>query len=202
MGQKHVQVDVKGESDEFEDELEDEEESKDMVEVKKDRSLYHHESQVISEALVFGCLQRKQYPELNTFSPTIRISKENVIFYFYDSEYDILIESSVFDIFKTVMRERRMTLNYETILSLWLTLNYRYLSTGVTKSMLAREDYRAAFREQMTSETSNIYKTMLRFENTREGICTDGVIKLSAGSKLNWNPARDIQIKLDSSDIA
>lgn len=206
IGQKHVQVDVKGESGEFEDELvdeeKDEEDSKEMVEVEQDNSLYHQESKIISEALVFGCLQKKRYPKLDTFSPTIGISKENVIFYFYDSENDILIESSIFDIFKMVMRERRVTFTYETILALWLTLNYRYLSTGVTKSMLDRNDYRTNFWEQMTSETRNIYKNMLRFENTREGICTDGVIKLSVGSKLYWNPERDIQVKLDASDIA
>ena len=196
IGQKHVQVDVKDESEELENELEDED-SNDMFEDKKDKELSHQKSQLISQALVFGCLQRKQYPELDTFIPTVGISRENVVFYFHDSENDILIESSIFDIFKMVMKERRVTLTYETILALWLTLNYRYLSSGVTQSMLVREDYRANFWQQLTNETKNIYNNMLRFENTRESkSCMTGVIKLTAGSRVHWNPARDIQYKL------
>ena len=196
IGQKYVQVDVKDESDELENELEDED-SNDMFENKKDKELSHQKSQLISQALVFGCLQKKQYPELDTFIPTVGISRENVVFYFHDSENDILIESSIFDIFKMVMKERRVTLTYETILALWLTLNYRYLSSGVTQSMLVREDYRANFWQQLTNETKNIYNNMLRFENTRESkSCMTGVIKLTAGSRVHWNPARDIQYKL------
>ena len=178
-----------------------EEDSMAMFEENNDRSLCHRNSQILSEALVFGCLQKTLHPELNTFIPTVGISKENVVFYFYDSESDLLIESSIFDIFETlVLKRKRLSLAYDTILALWLTLNYKYLSSGVTQSMLDRKDYRAKFWDQLPADTENIYKNMLRIGDTRMGTpATYDVLRVSAIRKLVWNPARDVQDKLEMS---
>ena len=158
---------------------------------EEESSLGHQK--ILSEAIVFGCLQKELYPELNTFAPTVQISRENVVFYFYDSENDILIESSVFELFEMIMDDENDQLTFETILALWLTLNYRYLSSGVTHSMLERIDYRARFWEQLPSDKRKIYSKNLRIRNTREGKRSTSQVRISAGRRLFWSPARDVR---------
>ena len=165
VGQKlKVQVDVAGKLDES---MEDEDIARALLELKTDELCYF-KNQLLSEAVVFGCLQRQVCPLL--FAPTIGISKESVIFYFYDSVRDILIESRRFGLFYIDKETKpfRTRLAYDTVLALWLALNYRYLSTGVTKSMVNRTDYKANFWEQLPDGVQDIYRNELQFGSTRD----------------------------------
>ena len=198
IGRKYkVQVDVAGKPDGSE---EDTYVERAMLEKKTD-SLHYENSQLLSQAIVFGCLHRQVCPDLNTFAPTVGISKDNVIFYFNDSVRDILIESSIFDLFYDVKiaGDFRKCHMYDTILALWLTLNYKPLATGVTQGMVDRTDYRANFWVQLPDGAKAIYEKELQFGHTRTGVRY--VKKMSPYRHLSIESASEIQNKLGMSNI-
>ena len=127
-------------------------------EVKDTNTLYNNIPQIISETIVFAFLQKKENPSFENFLiPTVGISKRDILFYLYDPEYDILLESAPFAIF-----ESRYQLNYPSILALWLVLNYKTFCTGVTEAMIDRK-FTADFLSGTTKEIETIYKEKLQF---------------------------------------
>lgn len=62
--------------------------------------------------------------------PSICISKEKVVIYFYDCNNDFLLESSEMPYITS-----EGALVKSTIISLWLALNFKYFCSGITKGM-------------------------------------------------------------------
>lgn len=62
--------------------------------------------------------------------PSICISKEKVVIYFYDCNNDFLLESS-----EKPYITSEGALVKSTIISLWLALNFKYFCSGITKGM-------------------------------------------------------------------
>ncbi|XP_060565769.1 uncharacterized protein LOC132724833 [Ruditapes philippinarum] len=97
-------------------------------EIKDGDSLVGDRQQIIAETIVFAFLQKKINPDLKHFLiPTIGMSKTDVLFYLYDTDHDVLLESPPFFIF-----ENNREISYVTILALWLAINYPILGTGIT----------------------------------------------------------------------
>lgn len=110
------------------DEILEEEEETCTFEIKYSDSLIHDRQQIIAETIVFSFLQKKINPDLDHFLiPTIGTSKSDVLFYLYDSEHDILLESPPFFLF-----ENKREISYVTVVALWLAVNHTILGTGIT----------------------------------------------------------------------
>lgn len=99
-----------------------------------------NEEQLKAQTIVFSFLQKKFNRDKlkNCLVPGIGISSERLYIYFYDSEHDVLISSD----YKLDMFRRKRKLIDEVVVLLWLTLNYRYLCTGITEEM---KGFRAVF---------------------------------------------------------
>ena len=137
-------------------------EEKDSINLDSDRP------QIISEAIVFAFLQMKCNPTFETFLiPTVGISKKEVVFYLYDPEHDILLESPPFILFTRFGK----LLSYPTVLALWLILNYKTFCTGITKAMKIR-NFTADFLSGVSSEVKTIYKEHLQFSVPRFVVVT------------------------------
>lgn len=134
-------------------------------EVKDSQDLTSFFSQIISQAIVFAFVQKKYNPEYEIFlTPTIAISRNDVLFYFYDPENDILLESAPFSLFVSYRNE----LAYVTILALWLAINHKYFCTGVTNSMKKR-DFTTDFLKKMSNDTQKLYTSQVSFGGCRYG---------------------------------
>ncbi|CAC5364312.1 unnamed protein product [Mytilus coruscus] len=97
---------------------------------KKTKTLNHQE-QDLAQTIVFSFLQRKENRNnlKHCLVPTIGISKKKIVIYFYDSEEDVLLGTTELDLFGY------KSICYDTIVFLWLTLNYDIFCTGITDSM-------------------------------------------------------------------
>ena len=134
-------------------------------EVEDNSGLINDRSQIISETIVFAFLQKKYNPAFeNYLIPTIGISKGDVLFYLYDPEHDILLESPPFNIFQYGGRR----LSYPTVLALWFIVNYKTFCTGITKAMKER-NFTSDFLSQVNSEIKTIYKEQLQFRDCGTG---------------------------------
>ena len=116
-------------------------------------------AQILAETIVFSFIQKKNPVLDNYLIPTVAISKKDVLFHFYDSEHDILLESPPFCI-KSFDDDGE--LYYPTILALWLTLNYKTFCTGITKGM-KESNFTADFLSSFSNEVKTIYQEHLHF---------------------------------------
>ena len=115
--------------------------------------------QLVAETIVFAFLQNRLNPNLkNSLIPTIGISYRKIVFQFYDPVQDILIDSELFDLFD----ENDECLAFETILALWLAMNYELFCTGITKKM-TEANFTADFTSLVKPEIIEIYKKQLSF---------------------------------------
>ena len=122
-------------------------------------------TQIIAQAIVFALLQKKCNPSFeNYLIPTVGISKNDILFYMYDAEHDILLESPPFDLFECDGN----SLSYPTVLALWFILNYKTFCTGITEAMKER-NFTADFYACVNSEIQTIYKEHLQFGNCATG---------------------------------
>lgn len=134
-------------------------------EVKDSQDLTAFFSQIISEAVVFAFVLKKYNPESEIFlTPTIGISKNDALFYFYDPENDVLLESAPFSLFVSYRKE----LAYVSILALWLAINHKYFCTGITDSM-KRRGFTADFMKKMPEHAKKMYTDQLSFGGCRCG---------------------------------
>ncbi|XP_033730798.1 uncharacterized protein LOC117320259 [Pecten maximus] len=100
----------------------------------KPKSLHypHIKHQMLAQTILFSFLQKKNFPESRHFLvPSIGVSPKEVIFFFYDSENDVLIQSV-----KMPLRSGTGVC-YSTIIAIWMTLNYRHLGSGITSLIRA-----------------------------------------------------------------
>ena len=108
------------------------------------------QEQIRAETIVFSFLQKKKCPELDNFLiPTISMSKTHVKFYLYDCENDIFLETPLLELF----REKTL-LRIETIITLWLVLNYKYCCSGVPEEIMDSQ-FKADFFKHIGPDLQN-----------------------------------------------
>ena len=121
------------------------------IEVKiENTDLKSNKEQMIAQSIVLSFLQQKLHPEfVNHLIPSIGISKEMLVIYYYDCKNDVLIESSQMP----YIQDEKLCI--PTIVALWLALNFKYFCSGITKGM-NNSSYKAGFFEQV-DEKLNLY---------------------------------------------
>jgi hypothetical protein len=84
------------------------------------------------------------------------VSKDEIAFYFYDSENDVLMQNSPLFMFSG------RKLRIKVIIALWLVLNYKYLGTGLTKQM---KEHKSGFVE-LAEESIESYRHEVSLRKT------------------------------------
>lgn len=157
----HGSVDIIIGNDLVIDSLKEEPESpggKSPVEVKMKGSALSRSPQLTAETIVFSFLQKSQHPERTHFlTPCIGIGNNELMLMFYDSEHDVLMESSVIPL----TRENEKKFSVEAIMVTWLTVNYKFLCSGLTEEMIP---YKANFFEQAKGRLK-LYQNELKMTN-------------------------------------
>lgn len=130
------------------------------VEVKLKASLIEN-PQIIAQTIVFSFLQKKRHPNRDHFlTPCIGIGSSELIVMLYDSEHDVLLESSTIPLFENELSCR---FSYCAILVCWLTVNYRYFCSGLTERYkMFKSNFFNIAREKI-----NVYEHKLQFRNVR-----------------------------------
>ena len=75
-----------------------------------------------------------------------------IVFFFYDCENDILLESKTFPL------KESKTINYDMIVSLWLALNYKFSGSGLSEQL--KKAQKAEFFKE-TGEYLEVYRNNL-----------------------------------------
>ena len=115
--------------------------------------------QMLAETIVFSFLQKRKHPNYEHFViPCIRIPSSKVVFCFYDSENDVLLRSKCMNLY--VRTKSKYELIPETILALWLVLNYKHLGSGLSDTLLKAP--KANFF-QLAGDTLDVYKNELGY---------------------------------------
>ncbi|XP_021362251.1 uncharacterized protein LOC110456051 isoform X2 [Mizuhopecten yessoensis] len=136
---------------------------KSTVEVKLKHVNLSRNQQIMSETIVFSFLQKQRHPESRHFLfPCIGVANTGMVVYFYDSQKDVLLESSFISL---VSVEGKV--NTQAILASWFVVNYKYLSSGIPHSKAP--DEKAGFFSHV-KEKLEIYEHNLKFGNV--GIST------------------------------
>lgn len=114
---------------------------------------------IIAQTIVFSLLQEKRHPEREHFlTPCIGIGNSELIILFYDSEHDVLLESSHVPLFESPVSCK---FSYSSILACWLVVNYKVFCSGlVVEFKICKSNF---FLH--ASEKINIYKEELKFQN-------------------------------------
>ncbi|XP_061195594.1 uncharacterized protein LOC133203824 [Saccostrea echinata] len=154
----HGNVDIIIKSDIIIQNLEDKQDEmckKSPAEVKSKNNPLSVNAKLVAETIVFSFLQKKRHPELSNFLiPCVGISDNAIILMFYDSEHDVLLESSPVPLYL----ESESRFSVEAVFIAWLAVNYRFLCTGLTEDML---QYKAGFFAQAETKI-NVYKNDLK----------------------------------------
>lgn len=99
-----------------------------IVDLKTDRE------QIIAQSIVSSFYQKRVNPDYtNHMIPSIGISKDKIVVYFYDCINDVLLESS--EMPYLTAQGTQGALVKTTIVALWLVLNFKYVCSGITKGM-------------------------------------------------------------------
>lgn len=130
-----------------------------QTEVKTD-GLNNHLSHLFSQTIVFSFYQKKCNPALNIV-PLIGVSKTHIQFHFYDSEKDIYLASKQMPLFY-----KNKTLQIPTVIATWLVLNYKHLSSGVTRNI--EKDGKFGFHCQIMPESLHLYQNNIEMGHTVE----------------------------------
>jgi hypothetical protein len=118
-----------------------------------------NKAQLIAEAIVFSFLQKKRHPERSNFlTPCIGITKKKMIITMYDSEHDVLLQSSDIMLMSESCKNK---FSVKAIFITWLVVNYKFLCTGLTVDMLP---YKAQFFDN-AKESLNVYQHELQIHN-------------------------------------
>lgn len=117
--------------------------------------------QIIAQTIVFSFLQCKESNGVlkHFLVPGIGISKKKVISYLYDCENDVLLGTPPMELFAY------KSLCYNTIVFLWLTLNYKIFCSGITDSM---KPFKAEFFERVGSFLENYRNDVARRVHKRQ----------------------------------
>ena len=97
----------------------------------KEKTNVNGERQLLAQTIVFSFIQHKYNRQKmkNCLVPGIGIDTKNLLVYFYDSEYDLLVGSTYLETFSSDY------LAVENVVFLWLTLNYRHFCSGPDELM-------------------------------------------------------------------
>lgn len=96
-----------------------------IADLKTDRE------QIIAQSIVSSFYQKRINPDYTDHMiPSIGISKDKIVVYFYDCINDVLLESS-----EMPFLTAQGALVKSTIVALWLVLNFKYFCSGITKGM-------------------------------------------------------------------
>ena len=98
--------------------------------------------QMRAQAIVFG-FYRKRFNKNKRLIPCVGISKTKVVFRFYDSVEDILLETHALD-----LCSYESHLSQHVILLIWLTLNYKYLGSETPERL---KPYKSQFHTEFQS---------------------------------------------------
>jgi hypothetical protein len=116
-------------------------------------------SQIIAQTIVFSFLQKKRHPGLEHFLiPCIGIRSSELIVMLYDSEHDVLLESSTVHLFR---KDSACEFSYSAILVCWLTVNYQYFCSGLVEEF---KKFKSNFFE-VAKEKITVYEKNLQFQN-------------------------------------
>ena len=108
------------------------------------------QEQIRAETIVFSFLQKKNHVDLNNFLiPTIAVSKTHVGICLYDCENDVFLETPLLDLFR-----QEFLLRVETIITLWLVLNYKYCCSGVPEEFMD-SNFKADFFKHIGRDLEN-----------------------------------------------
>nr|XP_011445246.2 uncharacterized protein LOC105340752 [Crassostrea gigas] len=129
---------------------------KSTVEVKAN---LQRNPKIIAQTIVFSFLQKKRHPEREHFlTPCIGIGNSELIILFYDSEHDVLLESSRVPLFESSVSCK---FSYSSILACWLVVNYKIFCSGLVEEFkICKSNFFLHAREKI-----NIYKDELKFQN-------------------------------------
>ena len=118
--------------------------------------------QALVQTITFSFLQKQRHPlTMDHFLiPCILASNNELQYFFYDCDNDILLQSKKYPLFISIAG--KLELCYQTIISTWLVLNYKYLCSGPTKYIL---DAPKAGFPKFAGPTLNVYKSNLKFQN-------------------------------------
>ena len=111
------------------------EEGNKAPEVKVKSNVLSGNAYIISETIIFSFLQKKLHPERNHYlTPCIGVGNSSLIVMFYDSEHDVILESSHIPLFRPCS-VNKYEFDDAAILASWLTVNYKFFSSGLTEGM-------------------------------------------------------------------
>ncbi|XP_033725964.1 uncharacterized protein LOC117315720 [Pecten maximus] len=159
-------------------------ENRSAVEVKAQDGLKSCRNQILAETVVFSFLQKKYHSEYDNYLiPTIGISRQYVVFYFYDCVNDMLMETPPIRLLKN------NKLIKSTILAVWLVLNYKYFCSGITKGMRDR-NFTADFFKHV-GDCIQIYRNDVDFACGSASRAVE-----------DFAPWEDVRIKLESGSIS
>ena len=107
-------------------------------------------NQILAQTIVFSFLQQKlnKGKLQNYLIPGIGITSKYLMVCFFDTENDVLLESKPVELFEG------KSIRTLAVLFLWLTLNYRLFSTGITHEM---KEKRSDFIKKLGDDL-HIYK--------------------------------------------
>lgn len=105
------------------------------VEVKVKSEALSGTAQIISKSIVFSFLQKQIHPVRKHFlTPCIGVGNSSLIVMFYDSEHDVILESSRIPLFQTC-GVNKYEFDDVAILVAWLSVNHKFLCSGLTEEM-------------------------------------------------------------------
>lgn len=133
-----------------------------------EKSVLSRNQQIIAQTIVFSFLQKKEHPEQEHFlTPCIGIGNSEIIVMFYDSEHDVLLESSTVPLFKN---KYSCEFSYAAILVCWFTVNYKFLCTGLPEHLKgSKSDFFIRANGKL-----NVYEENLRMGNVCSSHSTEG----------------------------
>ena len=151
------------------------------VEVKLKDNLIKN-PQIIAQTIVFSFLQKKRHPERENFlTPCIGIGSSELVIMMYDSEHDVLLESSTIPLFEN---DFSCDFSYCAILVCWLTVNYRYFCSGlVQKYKMFKSSFFNIVKEKIT-----VYEDKLQFQNVNSCPYPEFKLKNPPRSRPTFSP--------------
>ncbi|XP_033724578.1 uncharacterized protein LOC117314617 [Pecten maximus] len=151
-------------------------------------------NKLLAESIVFSFLQKQKHPKKEHFlCPCIGVKAREMIVFCYDSQHDVLLESSAIPL----LSENLTTLgkiNTLAIVVAWLVVNYKYLCNGLTDDMKIAK---SMFFSQAESKL-NIYNDMLKLGEVGNAyfIEDDAMKFLSPNSSLALRQLNERVLKL------
>jgi hypothetical protein len=123
--------------------------------------------QALAKTITFSFLQKQRHSLTmdHYLIPCILASSTEVQYFFYDCNNDILLQSRKYPLF--ISTGDKLELSYQTILSTWLVLNYKYLCSGPTKYIL---DAPKAGFPKFAGPALKVYKSNLKFQNVCDSL--------------------------------